>query len=124
MPSKTKQQVRPKTITLDAQDKILGRLATEIAIYLQGKHLASYAPHIDFPQEVRVNNVGGVKVTGKKEEQKTYWHHSGYPGGMSGRKYKDVFAKNPSWILRNAVKGMLPKNKLQAKRIKRLIMRP
>lgn len=122
MPSKTKQQIRPKTITLDAQDKILGRLATEIAIYLQGKHLASYAPHIDFPQKVRVSNIGGIKVTGKKEEQKMYWHHSGYPGGIYGRKYKDVFAKNPSRVLYSAVKGMLPKNRLQSPRLRRLII--
>lgn len=120
MEHKTKTQVKPDVIILDAKGKILGRLATEAAVYLQGKHLASYAPYIDYPQEVKIVNTRGIMVTGKKTEQKMYHHYSGYPGGLTSRKYKDVFAKKPSFVLRAAIKGMLPKNKLQSKRLNRL----
>lgn len=118
-----KKETKENIITLDAKDKILGRFAVEVATYLQGKHLPSFNKAIDFPQFVEVNNIKEIKVTGKKPEQKIYWHHSGYPGGIYGRKYKDVFEKDPPRVLRYAVKGMLPKNKLQARRMKRLIIK-
>lgn len=113
-------QTKPKIMTFDAQGRILGRLASEIAYYLQGKHLVSWAPYKDFPQEIKVINIKGIQVTGKKEEQKMYWRHSGYPGGIYGINYKDLFEKDPPRVLYHAVKGMLPKNRLQSPRLKRL----
>ncbi len=105
---------------LDAKDKILGRLSCEIAILLRGKNKVSFAPNKDEGDFVVVVNAGKIKVTGRKMEQKVYEHYSGYPGGLKTRKYKDVFAKNPAWILKRAVRGMLPDNKLRKPMLSRL----
>lgn len=107
-------------IKIDAKDKVLGRLATQIATYLQCKHRADYAPHKDIPVEVIVENVGSIVVTGNKATQKTYYRHSGYPGGLYERTYEEQFNIDPTQVLRRAVWGMLPNNKLRSKRIKRL----
>jgi large subunit ribosomal protein L13 len=122
MAGKTATKKQEHVIELDAQGQILGRLATQVALYLQGKHRVDYAPHKDFEQFVNVSNVKKITVTGKKAEQKIYWRHSGYPGGIRGRTYEEQFARDPSWVLRHAVAGMLPKNRLQARRLKRLII--
>ncbi len=107
-------------IELDAKDKILGRLATQVAFYLQGKHLPDYEPYKDTEQFVVVRNVISIKVTGKKETQKMYYRHSGYPGGLRSRSYKEQFDRDPREIIRKAVYGMLPGNRLRSKRMNRL----
>jgi large subunit ribosomal protein L13 len=112
--------MKQETHTIDAADKILGRLATKIAILLQGKHKPDYQPQKDMGDIVIIKHVDKIKVTGKKAEQKKYIHHSDYMGGLKEIPFKRLFERKPSEILRIAVLGMLPKNKLRAKRIKRL----
>ncbi len=111
-----------KTHTIDATDKILGRLATRISLILTGKRKTNYSPNMDVGDGVIANNVSKMKFTGRKFEQKIYYRHSGYPGGLKERKMKDVFARNPSELLKKAVYNMLPKNKLRSGRMKRLEM--
>jgi len=105
---------------MDATGKILGRLATEVAILLRGKNKANFQPHIDQGEHVIVNNASKIKVTGKKLDQKIYYHFSGYPGGLKKKKMGEVFSKNPADVLKRAVWNMLPKNKLRNNMIKRL----
>lgn len=109
-----------KLYTIDATNKILGRLAAEIAILLQGKHRSNYSPNLNGEGRVMVINTSKLKLSGKKIEQKKYYRHSGYPGGIKEILYKDLFNKDPNEVLRKAVYGMLPKNKLRAKMINRL----
>ena len=109
-----------KTHKLDATDKVLGRLASEIAVLLRGKHKVDFLPHQDKGDIVEVTNVGKMKLTGKKLEQKVYYRHSGYPGGLKEEKIEDLMQKKPERVLHNAVFHMLPKNKLRAAMIKRL----
>jgi len=109
-----------KTHTIDAAGKVLGRLATRIAILLRGKHRPDFAPYKDTGDFVVVKNVDRIKFTGKKIEKKKYYHHTGYLGGLKEMPLKKLFKKNPSEVLRKAVYGMLPTNKLRAKQIKRL----
>lgn len=109
-----------KTYTIDATGKILGRLAAEIAILLQGKNKPDYSSHINREEEIVVINTSKIKTTGKKGEQKKYYRHSGYPGGLKEITYKELFTKDSNKILRKAVYGMLPKNKLRARMMKRL----
>lgn len=108
------------TRTIDATDKVLGRLATEIANFLRGKNRPDFAPNKDAGDIVLVKNVGKLKFTGRKIEQKKYYHHSGYLGGLKEMPLKKLFEKDPAEVLRKAVFGMLPKNKLRAEMIKRL----
>ncbi len=105
---------------VDAQDKILGRLATKIATVLSGKNKPSYSPWLDGGDFVVVINSEKIKVTGEKRKDKLYYKHSGYPGGLKMITFERLQKKSPETIIRLAVKGMLPKNKLQAKRMKRL----
>lgn len=105
---------------IDAVDKIAGRLASRIAILLQGKNKASYQPHIDCGDYVEVVNVKDIKFSGKKIAQKVYHRHSQYPGGLHTAKLQDLLPKNPALVLRKTVYNMLPKNKLRAKMLKRL----
>ncbi len=109
-----------KTHTIDATDKVLGRVATKIAILLRGKHKKDFVPYKDMGDFVIVKNVDKLKITGKKLEQKKYYRHSGYLGGLKEISLKDLFKSKPEEVLRKAVYGMLPKNKLRAKQIKRL----
>lgn len=106
--------------TIDAEGKVLGRLAVEIATLLQGKNKPDFEPHSDMGGIVLVKNADKIKVTGKKAKQKIYYHHSGYPGGLKETPYRKMMEEKPNEILRHAVYGMLPKNKLRDKRIKRL----
>lgn len=106
-----------KTHVIDASSGSFGRLASGIAILLMGKNKASYLPHIDAGDIVLIENIKGLKVTGKKMEQKKYYSHSGYPGGLKAKLMKEM---EPFEILRIAVYKMLPKNKLREARIKRL----
>ena len=114
------RKVERKTHTIDASDKVLGRLATEITRLLSGKNKASYVPYLDLGDAVIVENAGKIKITGKKLEQKKYYHYSGYPGGLKTKKMGEVFAKNPAEVLYRAVYNMLPKNKLRKRMFKRL----
>jgi len=105
---------------IDAQDKILGRLATKVATLLRGKHKVDYVNHKDMGDIVIIQNVEKIKVTGKKEEQKLYRHHSGFMGGLKEIPYKKLLKESPNKIFKSAVYGMLPKNKLRSVQIKRL----
>ena len=105
---------------VDAKDRVLGRLATEVAILLMGKHKADYSAHLDNGDKVIVINAAEVEVTGNKAEQKVYRGHSGYPGGFKEVTYKKMLKEHPERIIIHAVSGMLPKNRLRDKRLARL----
>ena len=113
-------EVERKWVLLDAQDQVLGRLATKAATLLMGKHKPEYTPHVDTGEFVVVVNAAGVKLTGRKLDQKTYYRHTGYPGGIRSRSAREVLEKRPEWMIREAVKGMLPKNPLGRKMFKKL----
>ena len=106
---------------IDAKNKVLGRLASDISLILQGKKSASYAPNCFTNDKVFVSNCGGIVVTGNKEIGKTYYHHTGYVGHLKELSYQQKFAKDPRVVLRQAVRKMLPKNFLNARRLKNLI---
>lgn len=116
-------KVDRKLYTFDATSKKLGRLASEIAIILMGKNKAAYVPHHDMGDIVEVNNVALLDLSKKKQEQKNYYHYSGYQGGLKTTKLKDLFAKDPADVLRRAVREMMPNNKLRNARVKRLIIK-
>lgn len=101
-----------KWFVVDATDKVLGRLATQVAHILRGKHNPCFATHMDTGDYIVVINADKVRVTGKKEEQKTYFRHSGYPGGTSFKSLAEMRDKHPERVIELAVKGMLPHNKL------------
>ena len=105
---------------LDANGMVLGRLATEIAILLMGKHKPTFSKHMDSGDFVVVTNVEKIKVTGKKEKQKVYRRHSGFPGGLKEVSYEKMKKEHPERILEHAVKGMLPNNRLLDDRMIRL----
>ena len=109
---------------IDAADKALGRLAAQVANLLMGKHKPIYAPHIDTGDYVVVINAAKVKVTGKKAEQKIYYRHSGYPGGLKSPSFKEVFSRKPARVVELAVKGMLPNNRLGRTMFKKLKVYP
>ena len=104
--------VENKWIVIDATDVVVGRLASYVAKRLRGKHRADYTPHIDTGDNVIVINAEKVRVTGNKENNKIYWRHSGYPGGIKGTNVSDMRARHPERIIESAVKGMLPRNSL------------
>ncbi len=108
------------THTLDATNKSLGRLATEAAVLLRNKNELAFVPYKDEGNVVVIKNIKQVKITGKKPEQKKYYRHSGYPGGLKEKTMGKLFAEHPDEVFRRAVWGMLPKNKLRAEQIKRL----
>ncbi len=107
-------------ITIDAENQPVGRLAAKIAVLLRGKQKADFKPYLEPEDVVLVKNAGRMKITGKKLDQKLYIRHSGYLGGVRTTKMKDLFLAKPQEILRKAVWGMLPKNKLRARHITRL----
>jgi len=113
-------EVTRRWVLIDAKDAPLGRLATEISKYLIGKYKPTYTPHIDGGDYVVVINAARVPVTGNKELAKKYYRHSGFPGGIKDARLEEVREKFPERIIENAVKGMLPKNKLAAGRMQRL----
>ena len=106
---------------IDAKNKILGRVATDIALILQGKKSATYQRNQVSDDKVYVKNVDGIKVTGNKATDKVYYHHTGYVGHLKELSYEQKFAKDPRSVLRQAVRKMLPKNFLNQKRIKNLV---
>ena len=105
---------------VDAEDKVLGRLAVKIASILSGKNKAQYSPNADLGDFVVVVNAEKVKVTGNKFSQKNYYHHTGYPGGLKTKSFEKMQEDSPEKIIEKAVKGMLPKNKLANQIIKKL----
>ncbi len=115
-----KEDVNKKWFLVDATDQNLGRMCSNIAKILRGKHKASFTPHIDCGDNVVVINAKKVNLSGNKWDNKTYVSHSGYPGGQKIKTAKEVFAKSPSILIEKAVKGMLPKNKLGAAIFKNL----
>ncbi|RKU25366.1 50S ribosomal protein L13 [Candidatus Poribacteria bacterium] len=109
-----------KWYVVDAEGKILGRLATQIAQILRGKHDPNFTPHADLGHRVIVTNAEKIIVTGNKAEQKTYFRHSGYPGGDKYRTLSEQIQRQPEYVITSAVKGMIPKNSLGAKLMKGL----
>ena len=113
-------EVERKWYVIDAEDKTLGKIASEVASILRGKKKPIYTPHVDTGDYVIVINAEKVRVTGKKEEQKIYKSHSGYPGGLKETTLRELRAKKPGEIIRHAVKGMMPKGKLGRQMFKKL----
>jgi len=116
---------RPQDITrdwfvVDATDKVLGRLASQIALRLRGKHKPEYTPHVDTGDFIVVVNAGRIRVTGAKPQDKKYYRHSGYPGGISETNFEKMQSRFPGRALEKAVKGMLPKGPLGYAMIKKL----
>ena len=105
---------------VDADGQVLGRLATQIAVTLMGKHKAHYTDFLDTGDFVVVVNAGKVRMTGKKLDQKSYYRHTGYPGGIKEIRARDLLKKHPNRLITFAVKGMLPKNKLGRQMLKKL----
>ena len=105
---------------VDVADKVLGRVATEIALRLRGKHKPEFTPHVDTGDHIVVINAEKIAVTGKKETDKIYYHHTGFPGGIKDVNVRELREKAPTRILENAVKGMLPKNSLGRAMMKKL----
>ena len=115
-----RDQVHRDWYIVDASGKTLGRLATRIASVLRGKNNPGYVPFMDNGGFVVVVNAEKVHVTGNKREDKTYWSHSGYPGGLKLISFKEAMEKDPTFAVRNAVKGMLPHNRLGRRLLKKL----
>jgi large subunit ribosomal protein L13 len=109
-----------KWYIVDAEDQILGRLAAKVAGVIRGKNKAIFTPNMDTGDFVIVVNADKVRMTGKREQQKSYFSHSGYPGGVSNTSFVEMKAKKPEYIIEHAVKGMLPKNRLGRQLIKKL----
>jgi len=114
------EKIQRKKHTIDATDKVLGRLATEIVGLLRGKAKTGFVPYKDMGDFVAVKNVGKMKISGRKMEQKKYFSHSEYMGGVKWMPLNILFEKKPEEVLKRAVLGMLPKNKLRNEAIKRL----
>jgi len=105
---------------IDASGQTLGKLATRVATLLMGKHKPSFVPYLDVGDFVIVLNATKVKVTGKKPKQKTYYRHSGYPGGIKAETYEELMASHPTRVIEHAVRGMLPHNRLGRAMFKKL----
>lgn len=114
------EEVDHNWVVVDAAGQTLGRLASQVAHIIRGKHKPYFTPHVDCGDFVVVINAEQIEVRGKRQEQKSYFHHTGYPGGGVTRSFKDLIGSNPEFIVRNAVKGMLPKNRLGRQMIKKL----
>ncbi len=118
--SPTPKDINREWFVVDAEDKILGRLAAQIAHRLRGKHKPEFAPHMDNGDFIVVVNCEKIKTTGKKAAQKQYYHHSGYVGGLKATPLEKMMVKKPEYILMHAVKGMLPRNALGRSLLKKL----
>ncbi len=115
-----KETVQPKWHLIDAEGQVLGRLAVKAANIIRGRHKASYTPSVDTGDYVVIINAEKVVLTGKKEEQNKYMFFSGYVGGESYRKLSEQRVRNPTFIIKHAVKGMLPKNRIAADMLTKL----
>ena len=108
-------EVERKWVLIDADGVTLGRLATKAAMILRGKNKPQFTPHTDTGDFVVIINADKVKLTGNKAQQKSYWRHSGYLGGLKTESFEDAMAKKPEWVVEHAVKGMLPHTSLGRK---------
>ena len=106
------QEVEREWVLIDAEDQVLGRVATKAATILKGKHKPQYTPHVDTGDFVVIVNADKIRVTGAKTTDKVYSRHSGYPGGLKQETFEEAMAKHPERVIEHAVKGMLPKNTL------------
>ncbi len=120
--SAKKETIERKWYVIDAEGVVVGRLCTQVATMLRGKHKACYTPHVDCGDNIIIINADKVRFTGAKWDQKEYISYSGYPGGQKRITAKEVMAKKPTFVLENAVRGMLPKNKLGRAMIKKLFV--
>lgn len=118
--SANKNTVVKEWLVVDADGQALGRLASEVAKLLRGKHKPSFTPHVDCGDNVIIINAGNVKLTGNKWNDKTYIRHTGYPGGQRSLTATEMYKKDPARLVEKAVKGMLPKNKLGAEMFRNL----
>ena len=114
------EEIERNWFVVDAENKVLGRLASEIAIRLRGKHKPNFSTHMDVGDFIVVVNAEKVKLTGKKLDDKIYYRHSGWIGGLKERSAKEMLEKKPTELLKSAVKGMLTKNSLGRKQLKKL----
>ena len=114
------EHIERRWYVLDAGDKVLGRVASEAAVILRGKHKPIFAPHMDVGDNLIIINAAKVVLTGGKEMKKVAWRHSGHPGGITGTLYVDLLEKKPAFAVEKAVRGMLPKNRLGRAQIKKL----
>lgn len=115
-----KEEVQRNWYLIDAKDKVLGRLASHLAYLLQGKHRADYSPHVDQGDFFVIINADKIKLTGKKLDQKTYWRHSGYMGGLKLETARQLLQKRPEDLILLAVKRMLPRNRMRNKLLKKI----
>jgi large subunit ribosomal protein L13 len=115
-----RQEATHEWYVVDVSGKVLGRAATEIATLLMGKNRPDFTSHVDNGAGVVVVNCDKIRVTGRKASQKVYTRFSGYPGGLRKTVYEEMFKKDPKYVMRHAVKGMLPKSKLGVRMLKRL----
>jgi large subunit ribosomal protein L13 len=118
------ETVKREWVLIDATDKVLGRLATEIARRLRGKHKPEYTPHVDTGDYVVLINADKIRLTGNKETDKVYYHHTGFPGGIKSINARDLRDTAPERMIQTAVKGMLPKNPLGRAMLKKLKVYP
>jgi len=118
--SAKKESVTRSWYLVDATDKTLGRLSTEIANRLRGKHKPTFTPHVDTGDYIVVVNAEKIKVTGNKASDKLYYHHTGYPGGIKSISFEKLIEKVPERVIEKAVKGMMPKNKLSRAMLSKL----
>ena len=122
--SAKKNEVGRTWYLVDAENKVLGRLATQVATILRGKHKPIFTPHVDTGDFVVVINAGKIHLTGNKLDNKMYYRHSGYPGGITSKSAGELLEKKPETIIKHAVRGMLPKNKLGREQFKKLKVYP
>ncbi len=113
-------EIKRDWLVVDTSGHILGRFATQVATLLRGKHKPTFTPHMDVGDNVIVVNAEQIRVLGKKPDQKMYYRHSGYPGGLKAETYRRLHARHPDRVIKLAVKGMLPKNRLGRRMLKQL----
>jgi large subunit ribosomal protein L13 len=118
--SPKQSDIKRKWYLVDANNQVLGRLASQVAHILRGKHKTVFAPHVDAGDHVVIINANKIRVTGKKASQKRYTHYTGYPGGLRETSFESLLARHPERILEHAIRGMLPHNRLGRQMIKKL----
>jgi large subunit ribosomal protein L13 len=118
--SPKQSDIKRKWYLVDANNQVLGRLASQVAHILRGKHKTIFAPHVDAGDHVVIINADKIRVTGKKASQKRYTHYTGYPGGLRETSFESLLARHPERILEHAIRGMLPHNRLGRQMIKKL----
>ncbi len=118
--SAKKEEVRRQWVMVDAEDMVLGRLASQIALVLRGKNKPTFTPHVDTGDFVVVVNAEKIRLTGNKLDDKVYYRHSGYPGGIKSMTAREMLEKKPDQLVRKAVRGMMPKNRLGRQMLNKL----